>query len=261
MAVLALLAGVAIWQLWQNGQFEWARWEPFTVWANMEFLLLGLGNTFKAAAIAMVLSVIVGFFFALGRLARSAWVRGLCVAYVELFRSIPLLLAIFAAFFGLLAAGFDVGALTSLIVALTAYNSAVLSEIFRAGIKSLDKGQTEAAQAIGMPYWPMMRIVILPQAIRRMVPAIVAQLATLTKDVSLGFVIGYEEVVRRGTGFSQFSSAGNFQAYVVVGFIYFILVYLLARLAKYLDERQTTNPKNVGAVDEDAEEIDTEIDL
>lgn len=254
-----LLLGVALWQLQGAGQLEWAKWAPYTEWVNLEFLLLGLLNTLKAAIIAMVFAVIIGFFLALGRLSRSAVVRGLCVSYVEFFRSIPLLLAIFAAFFGLLAAGLAVGALTSLVVALVAYNSAVLSEIFRAGIKSLDKGQTEAAQAVGLPYWPMMRIVILPQAVRRMIPAIVAQLATLTKDVSLGFVIGFNEVVRRGQGFPSFSKAGNFQANVVVGVIYFIIVYLLAQLADYLDTRQARAPK--AATDPDAGEVDPEIDF
>ncbi|MBY5162986.1 amino acid ABC transporter permease [Salsipaludibacter albus] len=250
--IISILVGIVllalvVWKLGTAGQLTWAKWEPFTVWANLEFLLGGLVNTIKAALAAMVFSIIIGFFFALGRLSRNAVVRGLCVAYVEFFRSIPLLLAIFMGFFGLLAAGLDVGAFTSLVVALVAYNSAVLSEIFRAGIKSLDKGQTEAAQAIGMRYWPMMRIVILPQAVRRMVPAIVAQLATLSKDVSLGFVIGYEEVVRRGQGFPGFSDAGNFQAYVVVGVVYFILVWMLARLARYLELRQRTSSIGTGA--------------
>lgn len=248
VAVGVLVVAWALWQLDQAGQLEWARWEWVTQWVYVEFLLLGLLNTLKAAAIAMVFSIVIGFFFALGRLSRSPIVRGFCVAYVELFRSIPLLLAIFAAFFGLLALGFDLGPLTSLVIALVAYNSSVLSEIFRAGIKSLDSGQTEAAQAIGMPYWPMMRIVILPQAVRRMVPAIVAQLATLTKDVSLGFVISYEEVVRRAQGFPQFPEidAGNFQAYVVVGIIYFIVVWALARLARYLELRQRTSSIGAG---------------
>lgn len=267
IVTLVLAAGAiafVIWKLQSAGQLGWRLWEPFTVGENLKFLLGGLVNTIKAAAVAMVFSIAVGFLFALGRLSRNAVVRGLCVAYVEFFRSIPLLLAIFASFFGLLAVGFDVGPFTSLVIALVAYNSAVLSEIFRAGIKSLDKGQTEAAQAIGMPYWPMMRIVILPQAVRRMIPAIVAQLATLSKDVSLGFVISYVEVVSRGTGFSNFSAAGNLQSYVVVGVIYFILVYLLAKLANYLDERQTKSPVTAAIVeggDPDAANIDTEIDL
>ncbi len=248
VAGIALLAWV-LWQLGQAGQLEWAKWSAFTEWSSIRFLLEGLLNTLRAAVVAMIFSIIVGFFFALGRLSRSAWVRGFCVSYVEFFRSIPLLLAIFMGFFGLLAAGLDVGAFISLVIALVAYNSAVLSEIFRAGIKSLDKGQTEAAQAIGMRYWPMMRIVILPQAVRRMVPAIVAQLATLTKDVSLGFVIGYEEVVRRGQAFPSFpgSDTGNFQAYVVVGVIYFIVVWLLARFARYLEMRQRTSSIGTGA--------------
>lgn len=259
LVVIGLLVAFVVRQLWTAGQLEWRLWEPFTVWINLEFLLLGLANTLKAAVIAMVFSIAIGFLFALGRAARSSLVRGLCVSYVEFFRSIPLLLAIFGVFFGLAAGGFDASPLTSLVIALILYNSAVLSEIFRAGINSLDKGQPEAAMAVGLRYWPMMRIVILPQAVRRMIPAIVAQLATLSKDVSLGFVISYEEVVSRGTGFSDFSPAGNLQAYVVVGVIYFILVYLLAKLAAYLDTRQARAPK--AATDPEAGEVDTEIDF
>ena len=126
----------------------------------------------------------------------------------------------------------------SLVVALVLYNSAVLSEIFRAGVRSLDRGQTEAAQSVGMSYWQTMFLVVLPQAVRRMVPAIVAQMATLTKDVSLGFVISYEEFVRRGSGVSNFSDANNLQAYVAVGVVYFILVWALAKLAERLESRQ-----------------------
>lgn len=243
----AVLIGFALWKFQAEGQLQWERWEPFTVWANIKFVLGGLINTFKAALLAMVFSIAIGFLFALGRLARSPVVRGLCVAYVEFFRSIPLLLAIFGAFFGLLALGFDVGAFTSVVIALVAYNSSVLSEIFRAGIKSLDSGQTEAAQAIGLPYWPMMRIVILPQAVRRMVPAIVAQLATLTKDVSLGFVVGYVELVSRGTGFSNFSSAENLQSYVVVGVLYYLLVMMISRAARFLELRQRTSSMGAGS--------------
>lgn len=237
---LVILAG--------RGQLAPAKWVDLFEPATLSFLLAGLLNTFKAALTAMVGSIIIGFLFALARLARSPIVRGLAVAYVEFFRSIPLLLAIFGVFFGFSEFGLDLGIFWSLVIALVLYNSAVLSEIFRAGIKSLDRGQTEAAQAIGMRYWPMMRIVILPQAVRRMIPAIVAQLATLTKDVSLGFVISYPEFVARGENTSRFpgTEVGNFQAYVFVGAVYFVIIWALARLARYLELRQRTSSIGAG---------------
>ena len=159
---------------------------------------------------------------------------------------IPLLLAIFAVFLGLPALGLDVSRYVALVTALTLYNSAVLAEIFRAGVLSLDRGQTEAAQAIGLRYWPMMRIVILPQAVRRMIPAIVAQLATVTKDTSLGFVISYSEFLRQGQSLGQPfpypdgtpKPENELQTYVVVAVVYWIVIYLMSRLARRLEVRQ-----------------------
>lgn len=245
MAALLALVVFTLYRFQLGGELDVELWQPFTVWSFWRFLLEGLVNTIRAALFAMVLSILVGFVMALGRLSRATPVRWLARSYVELFRSFPLLLMIFAAFFGLPAAGIDVSRFAALVVALTVYNSAVLAEIFRAGVLSLDRGQTEAAQAIGMRYWPMMRIVILPQAVRRMIPAIVAQLATLTKDTSLGFVIGYEEFLRRGQAFGQtfptdtgFKPENELQAYIVVAGVYFVLIYLLSRLARRLEVQQ-----------------------
>ena len=132
----------------------------------------------------------------------------------------------------------NISQLTGLVIGLTLYNSAVLAEIFRAGILSLSKGQSEAASSLGMTYWQSMQLVILPQAIRRMTPAIVAQLATLTKDTSLGFVIGYQEIMRRAQVLGQGSPNNLLQSYVVVGILYFIVIFGLSRLARRLEVQQ-----------------------
>lgn len=234
-----IVAGLAflLYRFQQFGVLDADQWQPFTARVNLGFLFEGLLNTVKAAVLAAALSVGVGFLLALGRLARTAPLRWACRSYVELFRSIPLLIMIFAAFLGLPEIGVDVSRYTALVVALTIYNSAVLAEIFRAGILSLDKGQTEAAQAIGMRYWQQMRIVILPQAVRRMIPAIVAQLATITKDTALGFVIGYEEFLRRGQNFAEFAN-NLLPSYIFVAIVYFVLIYVLSRLARRLEVQQ-----------------------
>lgn len=246
MAALVALAVYAVLRFESRGELAAELWQPFLDWDNWRFLLTGLVNTVRAAITAMVLSIAVGFVMALGRLSRARPTRWLARSYVELFRSFPLLLMIFAAFFGLPALGFDVSRYVALVVALTVYNSAVLAEIFRAGVLSLDRGQTEAAQAIGLRHWPMMRLIILPQAVRRMIPAIVAQLATLTKDTSLGFVIGYEEFLRRGQSFAQtfplpeggFKPENELQTYIMVAVVYFLVIYLLSRLARRLEVQQ-----------------------
>lgn len=248
VAVVALAVFV-LWVLQQlndNDQLVAGKWTDLFDRKTIEFLFEGLVATLKAALIAGVIATVFGFGLALLRLSNSRLVRTLAIGWVELFRALPLLLMILGVFFldTAFAKGRDgdalLGTFWSVVVALVLYNSAVLSEIFRAGVRSLDSGQSEAAQAVGMTYWQSMFIVILPQAVRRMVPALVAQMATLTKDVSLGYVIGYAEFVRRGAGASNFpgTRVGNLQAYVAVGLVYFVVVWAMARLAAFIEQRQ-----------------------
>ncbi|MGI9617053.1 MAG: amino acid ABC transporter permease [Acidimicrobiales bacterium] len=259
---LAMLAGalIVVWafvQLNNNGQLEPELWSALFDPSTLEFLGRGLLATIQAAIVAGIIAIAVGFGLALMNLSNNRLSSSFAIGWVELFRALPLLLMIFGVFFidTSIARGRGgdavLGVFWSLVVALVLYNSAVLSEIFRAGVRSLDRGQTEAAQSVGMSYWQTMFLVVLPQAVRRMVPAIVAQMATLTKDVSLGFVISYEEFVRRGSGVSNFSAANNLQAYVAVGVVYFILVWALAKLAERLESRQRriTDDDDEGAED------------
>jgi glutamate transport system permease protein len=244
LIALVFLLALAAWIIQRvavTGNFEPRLWEQFGDFEEgwPQFLLTGLLNTLRAAATAMVFATLIGFMMALGRLALNAPVRWAARTYVELFRTIPVVLFIFFAYFGLQDLGVGwVTALWGVVIGLTFYNSAVLAEIFRAGILSLDRGQSEAAYTIGLTYWQSMGLVILPQAVRRMTPAIVAQLATLTKDVSLGFLIGYEEVVRRGRILGEGSPSNLLQAYLVVGIIYFIVIFMLSRVARRLEVRQ-----------------------
>lgn len=254
LASLALAVFWAYRQLDQNGQLEAVKWTDLFQRQSLDFLWQGLRATIQAAVVAGILATALGFALALMRLSANRITSTVAVAWVELFRALPLLLMIFAVFFIDISVargrGGDavLGTFWSVVVALVLYNSAVLSEIFRAGVRSLDSGQSEAAKAVGMTYWQMMFLVVLPQAVRRMIPAIVAQMATLTKDVSLGFVVGYEEFVRRGQGTANFRSneVGNLQAYVMVGVVYFILIWAMAKLASYLEGRQQKAPKTAG---------------
>ena len=123
------------------------------------------------------------------------------------------------------------------VLALVAYNGAVLGEIFRAGILSLDPGQTEAAYAVGLGYWQAMFLVVVPQAARRMIPAIVSQLVTLLKDTSLGFVITYEEFLRRGEITGEFCK-NLLQTYIVVALLYIVVNFTLSQTARRLEVRQ-----------------------
>jgi len=239
VVLVAIAAGLvlAYRRLDVNGQFAEALWRPFTVWRVQKFLLLGLRNTAQVAAVAMTLSLVIGAVMALARLARARVVRLVAGIYVELFRSLPLYLLIFYCAFGLPQSGVDISLFQALVMGLTLYNGAVLGEVFRAGIRSLDRGQTEAAYSVGMSYWQSMMLVVVPQAFRRMIPAIISQLVTLFKDTSLGIVIAYEEFLRRSEITGVFFK-NPLQAFVVAAAVYIAINYTLSRLVRRLEVRQ-----------------------
>lgn len=226
---------VAVKRFADRGQLDAEKWDRLTEWAVLKFLLGGLGNTLRVALIAMALAMVLAFALAMGRLALSRPIRWLSGAYIQIFRGLPVLLFILFAYNGLPKLGLDLSKAQYLILALVAYNSAVLGEVFRAGILSLDRGQGEAASAIGLSYWQGMRLVILPQALRRMVPAIVSQLVTLLKDTALGFIIGYEELLRRG----QLTDIFNpLQPLIVASAMYVVVNFAISRVARWLELRQ-----------------------
>ena len=235
--VIAGLVAVAVLRLLDKGQLASSRWEPLTRLSVLRFLLGGMVQTLKVAGVAMGLAMAVGALMALGRLGRRRLVRWPAVAYIEFFRAVPLLLLILFTAFALPRYGVHLALFWYLVIALLAYNSAVLAEIFRSGILSLDRGQSEAALALGLSYRQTMRLVVLPQALRRMVPAIVSQLVTLLKDTSLGSVISYEELLRRGQLTGE-AFHDLLQALVLVAAFYMLVNFTLSRLAARLEVRQ-----------------------
>ncbi len=239
VAVVGLvgLAFVAFLRLSDKGQLDWAKWEPLTQWSVIKFLLLGLLATVKAAMAAMGVALILGAALALLRLARTAPLRWFAAAWVEFFRGFPLLLLIFFCFFALPKYHVEMTPFRALVLALSLYNGAMLAEIFRAGILSLDRGQSEAAYAVGLTYWQAMLFVVIPQAARRMTPAIIGQLVTLLKDTSLGFVITYEELLRRSRSTGEFFK-NPLQVTLVVGLVYILVNFTLSKLAERLETRQ-----------------------
>ena len=236
VAIVGFLA-VAIRRFDANGQLEADKWRPLTQWSVLKFFLGGLGNTVKAAATSMAIAVVLGGSIALARLARNRPQRWLAGLYVEFFRGLPLYLLILFSWLGLPRLGLRVETFWYLVIGLSVYNSAVLAEIFRAGILSLDRGQGEAASAIGLGYWQAMGFVIVPQAVRRMVPAIVSQLVTLLKDTSLGVLIFYEELLRRARISAEFFQ-NNVQSLALVALVYIAVNATLSQVATRLEARQ-----------------------
>lgn len=240
VAILGLLA-VAVVRLAERGQLEVELYTDLIAWPVVRRLLwegLILFNL-RVAVLAMVLSLVIGLGLALGRLARSRWIHWPVGAFVEFFRSIPVLLFIFLIAFGLPRYGIDVGVFGFVVIALTCYHSAVLAEVFRAGILSLPKGQSEAASSLGMTYWQSMARVVVPQAVRRMTPAIVSQLVTIIKDTTLGYIVGrgYRDALRHGQQIAEFLD-NRLQTLMVVAMVFILVCLLLSRTASRLESRQ-----------------------
>jgi glutamate transport system permease protein len=234
---LTLATLLALNRLARAGQLDPGKWTLLASPGVVRFLLGGLANTVRAAFVALLLAGALGTALALGRLSRALAVRLLAGGYVELFRSFPLLILIIFAFLGLPKLGVNLSRYWALVLALTAYNGALLGEIFRAGILSLDRGQGEAASALGLRHRQAMRLVILPQAFRRMIPTIASQVVTLLKDTSLGYALGYEELLRRGQIAGEFGK-NTLQALSVVAVIYVCVNLTLSRLARRLEIQQ-----------------------
>ena len=256
LLLLGLLA-LAARRLQANGQFEYELYEPFLTEPLLyERLLEGLLGTLKAAADALVLAAVLGVLLAFGRRSHRWFVRLPAAAVVEFFRAVPLLLLIFALFLAYPAVtGDELPALTALVIALALYNGAVIAEIVRAGINAIPKGQTEASYAMGLSRGQTLRLVLLPQAVRVMLPALVSQLVVLLKDTSLGFVISYAELLRTGQQLTQVLN-NPLQMFLAIALGYIVINSLLSALAGFLEGRQrrkvgssaTLAPTAAGAV-------------
>ena len=254
--VFVLLLALAVWWVWQKmddkGQLKWARWQPFTTseaWTT--YLLPGLGNTLKAAALAMVIALPLGALFGIARMSDHAWVRIPAAWIVEFFRAIPvLLLMLFANEFYVRSTdvGSDERPLYAVVTGLVLYNASVLAEVVLAGVLALPKGQTEAAYAIGLRKGQTMTGILLPQAVTVMLPAIVSQLVVVVKDTALGGVMLQftELLTARGTLAANYANV--IPSFVVVGVIFIVLNLALTTFASWLEKRLRRSKRGTGAV-------------
>ncbi len=241
VALLGLLAWVLV-RLAERGQLSADRWGPLINPADPTFSslwrLLGqaLGNTLVAAALAMVFSLVIGTLLAVSRVVSAPWYRWAIVGVVELLRGVPVVIAIFFAYRALPEFGIDLPTLWYLVIGLTAYNSVIIAEIMRAGILAVPKGQSEAAYAIGMRRHQVLGAILLPQAFRSMLPALISQLVVIVKDTSLGFIISYFELVRQAQVIVQ-NLFNPIQVYFTIAVIFILINYGLSKLAVYVENR------------------------
>ncbi len=239
------MVGALVWvlvRLGMAGQLAVDKWGPLIDPTNATFgpvwNLLGEGvlNTFKAAGLAIAFSLVIGTALSLTRIVSAAWYRWAIVGVIELLRGVPVVMAIYFASRVLPEFGSDLSTLWYLVIGLTAYNSVIIAEIVRAGVLSLPRGQSEAAQALGMRRGQALRIVLLPQAFRAMLPALISQLVVILKDTSLGYIISYPETVQRGQILIQ-NLDNSIQTYFVVAVVFILINYALSRVAVFTERR------------------------
>ncbi|MCW5253349.1 amino acid ABC transporter permease [Streptomyces sp. SHP 1-2] len=259
LTVVFLLAAAAV--LWwvvttleEKGQLEWDQWKMFLTstepWST--YLWPGLRNTLKAAALAMVIALPLGAVLGIARLSDHVWIRVPAAVVVEFFRAIPVLvlmifgLALFSEYTDV---STDDRPLYAVVTGLVLYNAAVLAEIVRAGILSLPKGQGEGALAIGMRKNQVMRLILLPQAVTAMLPAIVSQLVVIVKDTALGgAVLTFPELLSAANTMSAYYGANIIASYTVVAVLFIAFNFALTSFAGWLERRLRRGKRSSGAV-------------
>ncbi len=246
---LAGLIVLVLVQLGENGQLEADKWGPIFSPVNQYFVAvwtalgIGLASTITAAALTLVFALAIGTLLAVARLSSTRAYRWFVVSVIELLRGLPVVITIYFASRVLPEIGIALPPLWYLVIGLTAYNCVIIAEILRSGVAALPRGQTEAALAVGLTRLQTLRMILLPQAFRIMLPALISQLVVIVKDTSLGFVVfGFSEFVRTANTVIQFF-AGQLginlalQMYVAVALVFILINYGLGKLAELVQRR------------------------
>ena len=201
------------------------------------FMLEGIWVTLKFVVVSLLFGFILGTILALFKISHIKPLNWIAIAYTSIFRGTPLILQLMIIYFAIpQLTGYDISPFLSAILAFGLNSSAYISEIIRAGIQAVDKGQTEAAMALGVPYKMMMKDIILPQALKNILPALMNEVITLTKESALVSTIGYLDLMRR----AQVVGADiyrNFEPLLFVGLIYWLMVIGLSTIGRMLERR------------------------
>ncbi|MCE8513678.1 amino acid ABC transporter permease [Ruegeria pomeroyi] len=245
LAALALLSGCSSSTTW--GWYVINPWTP-SGWVNIKFLIGGMGATILISVIAAVLSIVLGLLVALPGLSSRWYVRLINRVYVEFVRAIPLLPMLFWVFYGLpiifRSMGLDIpiDPFWGAIITLAISDSAFTAEIYRAGIQSIARGQTEAAQTIGLNYLQTMRYVILPQAIRRILPPLANQFIYIVKMSAFASVIGMQELTRRANELVV-TEYRPLEIYSLLILEYLVLVLVISAGVRWLERRMGSDER------------------
>lgn len=245
LSVLLVLTGCSSSQTW-----GWYVVNPMTAsgWVNIKFLISGMGDTILISLIAATISILLGLLVALPGLSDKRGWRIVNRVYVELVRSIPLLPMLFWVFYGLplifRSMGLDIpiDPFWGAIITLALSDSAFTAEIYRAGIQSIAKGQAEAAQTVGLNYAQTMRYVILPQAIRRILPPLANQFIYIVKMSAFASVIGMQELTRRANELVV-TEYRPLEIYTLLILEYLVLVLIISAGVRWLERRMGSDER------------------
>jgi len=203
--------------------------------ANLLFLADGLWATISISVVSIAIAVVVGIAVAIAGLSKWPYLRHANRIYVEIFRSIPLLVLLLWVYYGLpVVAGIQFGVFAAGVISLALSDSAFEAEIFRAGIQSIHAGQWEAGRSLGLKNWQLMRLVILPQAIRRILPALGNQFVYVLKMSSLISVVGYQELTRRANELTLIEYR-PLEIYTLLVIEYLVLIVAVSYLVRRLE--------------------------
>ncbi|MEH7385864.1 amino acid ABC transporter permease [Bacillus sp. JJ1521] len=212
---------------------------------NIKYLMEGFLVTLEVAIIAIVLSFIIGSVLGILRYAKIVIFSKIVAVIIEALRNLPLILIIFITYFGLPQIGIKMSVMTAAIVGLTVFESAMISEIVRSGLNSINKGQIEAARSSGLNYVQTMWHIILPQALKRMIPPLVSQFIALLKDTSLAVIIALPELLHNAQGIYAGPNGDSYiiPIYILVALMYFVVNYALSLLSRALEKRLDTDQR------------------
>jgi len=246
LSAFLLLVGCSSSTVW--GWYVINPWTP-TGWINIKFLAGGMGSTILISLIAAFLSIVVGLFVALPGLSSRWYIRMINRVYVEFIRAIPLLPMLFWVFYGLpiifrsMGLNIPIDPFWGAIITLAISDSAFTAEIYRAGIQSIAKGQTEAAQTVGLNYLQTMRYVILPQAIRRILPPLANQFIYIVKMSAFASVIGMQELTRRANELVV-TEYRPLEIYTLLILEYLVLVLIISAGVRWLERRMGSDERS-----------------
>ena len=234
--LLALLVALVVRQFYVTGQLASRYWSFLLEWPTWRFLLQGFVGTVEVALTAGAIALVLGLALMLGRTSGIAPLSAACRVVTDFFRGVPSLLLIYFFFLVVPQYGIQMPAFWMLTLPVALAASGVLAEVFRAGVNAVPKGQVEAAYSIGLSRWKTMGLIVLPQAIRYVIPSLIAQLVVVVKDTTVAYVVSYPDLMQNArvliTNYDALLSM-----YLVVAVIYVLINFAINKASVYVAHR------------------------